>query len=386
MATKTFFYNDELNLGGTIVTSTAAELNILDGVTSTATELNLVDGSTAGNIVNGKAVVYGSSGEVNATTLQIGGTAITSTAAELNILDGVTSTAAELNILDGISSFNQGTLASTDNTIPSEATVKNYVDSVASGLDVKASCKLATTASKTLSTDFANGESIDGITLATNDRILIKNQTSASENGIYTVNASGAPTRATDFDAASDVSSGAFTFITHGTANANKGFVLTTTDPITPGTTALTFSQFSAAASISNDSVNGDKLTDNITIADSLTVTNKLIITPDTPTISADDTTYEFTSGIMYFTFSHSANATLTVDSDNSTSGQIVHIFFKQGGTKSLIFNFGTNKLHTGSGTATSLTFGSTGQSATIIYLGGTDKIWGIINSGATVA
>ena len=58
------------------VTSTAAELNILDGVTSTASELNLVDGSSAGTIVNSKAVIYGSSGEVNATTLQIAGTSL----------------------------------------------------------------------------------------------------------------------------------------------------------------------------------------------------------------------------------------------------------------------------------------------------------------------
>lgn len=86
------------------VTSTTDELNILDGVTSTAAELNLVDGSSAGTIVNSKAVVYGASGEVNATTLQIAGTSITSTAAELNILDGVTATAAELNILDGVTS------------------------------------------------------------------------------------------------------------------------------------------------------------------------------------------------------------------------------------------------------------------------------------------
>jgi hypothetical protein len=85
----------------TAITSTPAELNILDGVTSTATELNLVDGSSAGTIVNSKAVIYGSSGEVNATTLQIAGTSITSTAAELNILDGVTATTAELNLLDG---------------------------------------------------------------------------------------------------------------------------------------------------------------------------------------------------------------------------------------------------------------------------------------------
>jgi len=80
-----------LNYGGTAVTSTGAELNILDGVTSTATELNLTDGSSGGTIVNSKAVIYGSSGEVNATTLQIAGTSITATAAELNYVDGVTS-------------------------------------------------------------------------------------------------------------------------------------------------------------------------------------------------------------------------------------------------------------------------------------------------------
>lgn len=96
-----------LTLDDTAVTSTAAELNILDGVTSTTAELNLVDGSVAGTVVNNKAVIYGSAGEVNSTTLQtttleIGGVAVTSTAAELNILDGVTSTTAELNILDGV--------------------------------------------------------------------------------------------------------------------------------------------------------------------------------------------------------------------------------------------------------------------------------------------
>jgi hypothetical protein len=84
-----YVYNT-LYLGGTAITSTAAELNILSGVTSTSAELNLNDGSSAGTVVNSKAVVYGSAGEVNATTLQIAGTAITSTAAELNLLNGVT--------------------------------------------------------------------------------------------------------------------------------------------------------------------------------------------------------------------------------------------------------------------------------------------------------
>ena len=102
------------------VTSTASELNILDGVTSTASELNLVDGSSAGTIVNSKAVIYGSSGEVNATTLQIAGTSITSTAAELNILDGVTATATELNIMDGDTSASSTTLVDADRVVTTD--------------------------------------------------------------------------------------------------------------------------------------------------------------------------------------------------------------------------------------------------------------------------
>jgi hypothetical protein len=124
---------DALSINGTTVTSTAAELNILDGVTSTAselnildgvtstaTELNLVDGSSAGTIANSKAVIYGSSGEVNATTLQIAGTSITSTAAELNILDGVTSTATELNIMDGNTSASSTTLVDADRVVTND--------------------------------------------------------------------------------------------------------------------------------------------------------------------------------------------------------------------------------------------------------------------------
>ncbi len=111
---------DALSIDGTTVTSTATELNILDGVTSTATELNLVDGSSAGTIVNSKAVIYGSSGEVNATTLQIAGTSITSTAAELNILDGVTATATELNIMDGDTSASSTTLVDADRVVTND--------------------------------------------------------------------------------------------------------------------------------------------------------------------------------------------------------------------------------------------------------------------------
>ena len=101
------------------VTATASELNLLDGVTATTAELNLVDGSVAGTVVNSKAVVYGASGEVNATTLQIGGTSISATVTEINVLDGITASTSELNLLDGVTAT---------------TTELNYVDGVTSNI------------------------------------------------------------------------------------------------------------------------------------------------------------------------------------------------------------------------------------------------------------
>ena len=134
---------------------------------------------------------------------------------------------------------------------------KEYVDAVKTGLDFKDSVRLATTANGTLGSAFANGQSVDGTTLSTGDRILLKNQSTGSENGIYTVNASGAPTRAIDFDENAEVTSGAFVFVEAGTQNADSGFVLTTDGTITVGSTALAFTQFSGAGSFTA----GDGLT-----------------------------------------------------------------------------------------------------------------------------
>jgi hypothetical protein len=136
-----------------------------------------------------------------------------------------------------------------DPTGAQDAATKAYVDSVSIGLDVKASVRAATAAAGTLATSFANGQVIDGVTLATGNRILIKNQSAGAENGIYTVNASGAPTRATDADTSAEVTAGMFTFVEEGTANADTGWLLTTNAAITLGTTALVFTQFSGAGS-----------------------------------------------------------------------------------------------------------------------------------------
>ena len=142
-------------------------------------------------------------------------------------------------------------------TADGHAATKGYVDAARSGLDVKQSVRAATTGPITIATGLENGDTVDGVTLATGNRVLVKDQSTASENGIYVVNTSGAPTRATDFDDNAEVTGGAFTFVEEGTANGDSGFVLTNNGAITVGTTGLVFAQFSGTGQITA----GDGLT-----------------------------------------------------------------------------------------------------------------------------
>jgi hypothetical protein len=134
-----------------------------------------------------------------------------------------------------------------------DAATKAYVDARASGLDVKGSVRVATTATLNLATGLEATDVVDGVTLATGDRVLVKNQSTASQNGIYVVQSSGAAVRAADANGTADtgeVSSGMFTFVEEGTINSDSGWVLTTNGVITLGTTGLTFVQFSGAGQI----------------------------------------------------------------------------------------------------------------------------------------
>lgn len=122
-----------------------------------------------------------------------------------------------------------------------DAATKAYVDSLAQGLDVKASVIAATTANITLSGE----QTVDGVSLIAGDRCLVKDQTAPAENGIYVV-ASGAWTRAVDADAWAELP-GAFVFVEQGTVNADCGFVCTANAGGTLESTAVTFAQFSRA-------------------------------------------------------------------------------------------------------------------------------------------
>jgi len=194
-------------------------------------------------------------------------------------------TASTIVKRDASGNFTAGTVTATSVTISgsvtnaTDAATKAYVDSVATGLDVKASVRVATTANVDLSEALENGDVIDGVTLATGNRVLVKNQSTGSQNGIYVVQASGAAVRATDADADAEVTPGLFTFVEEGTANGNTGWVLTTDSPITVGSTALAFSQFSDSAA--------------------LTAGSGLTLTGTDLSVNVDDSTIEISSDIL---------------------------------------------------------------------------------------
>ena len=128
---------------------------------------------------------------------------------------------------------------------------KEYVDAIKQSLDVKDSVKVATTANISLS----GTQTIDGASTSAGDRVLVKDQSTAADNGIYVV-AAGSWSRATDADSSAKVTPGMFVFVELGTAGGDNGYVLTN-DSVTLGSTALAFTQFSGAGQITA----GDALT-----------------------------------------------------------------------------------------------------------------------------
>lgn len=152
-----------------------------------------------------------------------------------------------------------------DPTSALHAVTKQYVDGLVQGLDIHASVRAATTAADDL--DLAGIETIDtDVVLEAGDRVLVKNQTDASENGIYIVVTPGAWTRATDADSAGDLTGGAFVFVEEGTDNADTGWVLTNDGVVDIGTDNQVWIQFSSAGAYTAG--NGLTLTGNQFAAD----------------------------------------------------------------------------------------------------------------------
>jgi phage-related tail fiber protein len=159
-----------------------------------------------------------------------------------------------------------------------DAATKSYVDAVAQGIDAKASVRAATTANITIS----GTQTVDGVALVAGDRVLVKNQTTESQNGIYVV-ASGAWSRSTDADTYNELIS-AFTFVEEGATNADTGWVSTVNAGGTLGVTSVTFVQFSAAGAY----VAGDGLTLSGNIFNVGGTTNRITVTTNAVDISSN--------------------------------------------------------------------------------------------------
>jgi hypothetical protein len=133
-----------------------------------------------------------------------------------------------------------------DPSVSSEAATKNYVDQAVAGLRTRIIAEAATTANIDLTADLQNGDTLDGVTLVTGDRVLVKNQTDATANGLYIVVASGTASRDPQFDTIAELS-GQMIVVNQGTANDNKIFLCTTDSNATIGVSNITYTQVTPA-------------------------------------------------------------------------------------------------------------------------------------------
>ena len=336
-----------------VLLASSTELNILDGATLSTTELNYVDGVTSAiqTQLDAKAplasptftgtvtlpantITQSMMADDSVGTNEIGGLAVT--AAKLaadsvetaKIADGAVTSAkiandtivdADINSAAAIAQSKianlttdlgnklplaggtmSGAIAMGTNKITGlgeptsaqDAATKSYVDTTVQGIDWKASVKAATTANVTLASDLENGDTLDGVTLATGDRVLVKDQSTGSENGIYVVKVSGAPDRSTDADTGAEVTANFAVFVEQGTVNADSGFTLTNNGSVTIGTTALAFTQFTGLGQIiagtgldkTGNTLDIDSTV--VTLTGTQTLTNKTLTSPaiSTPT------------------------------------------------------------------------------------------------------
>ena len=222
----------------------------------------------------------------------------TQTASTISDFDTQVRTSKVTDLAVPTGSFSMNSQKITNLGTPSastDAATVAYVDAATAGLNVHASVKTATTENITLATAVENGDTLDGVTLATGNRILVKNQTTKSENGVYVVAASGAPSRADDYNSTPEVDAGDFIYVEAGTANGKTGWVQTNVIT-TIGSDDIEFTQFSGAGTYTAGT--GLTLTGNVfsintgttvDLSTAQTLTNKTLTSPVITGLSLND-------------------------------------------------------------------------------------------------
>jgi len=364
-------YNDN----GTMVQVDVDDIDTYFSATTKTLTNKTISGSsnTLSNI--GNSSLTNSSVTIGSTALALGGTAttlagltsVTSTGFTGDLTGDVTGdvtgnltgsvlTASQTNIT-AVGTLNGLTIAGSQSidmggnrvtnldepTQASDAATKNYVDAVKTGLDIKDSVRAATTGNITISTALNNGDTLDGVTLVDGDRVLVKDQTDASQNGIYVVGST--PARATDFDSSAEVTGGAFTFVEEGTANADNGYVVTTNGTITVDSSDIEFAQFSGAGQI--------------------TAGNALTKTGNTLDVAVDDSSIEVSGDALQVKALGITNAMLagSIDLTAKVTGTLP---VANGGTGLASFTSGDLTYASGSTTLSKLGIGTAGQFLTV--------------------
>jgi len=289
---------------GAVTTAKITDLNVTTGkladnavTTAKITDLNVTAGKLAADSVETAKIVNGAvtSDKIADGTI-VNGDISASAAIDQSKISGLTTSLSEKLALAGgtmTGAIAMGTNKITGLGTPTDATdaaTKAYVDSAAQGIDWKASVRAASTENVDIAGWLQMNSvmiGIDGVVGLNNQRILLKNQTNAAENGIYVVSSDGSSlSRATDADTGAELTSNFAVFVEQGTANADQGYVLTTDGAITVGTTALAFTQFTGLGQIvagtgldkTGNTLNIDSTV--VTLTDTQTLTNKTLTSP----------------------------------------------------------------------------------------------------------